>query len=130
MNAARWIHSLGWHALYPPSHRKQRGHEGACGTQRIITTGDHVWWRQTYTANGGTTWHTMLLFGERAERLKEKPIATGHEIEIVGYPHERSRRSRLEGSRQVTELYATAIRTTLKAPPIEPPASPAGLAGD
>jgi hypothetical protein len=75
-----------------------------------------------HTSDGGTTWHTVLLFGERAEKLKEKPIVTGQEIEVVGYPHERSRRSRLGGSRQVTELYATAIRTTFKDAPKAPAA--------
>jgi hypothetical protein len=64
--------------------------------------------------DGETTWHTILVFGERAAKLKERPIQTGQEIEIVGYPHERTRRSRFGSSRQVTELYATAIRTTLK----------------
>jgi hypothetical protein len=73
-----------------------------------------------HTDDGETTWHTVLVFGERAQKLKEKPIVTGQEIEIVGYPHERSRRTRDGGARLVTEVYATAIRTTLKDGPKPP----------
>jgi len=67
-----------------------------------------------HSAEGETTWHTVLVFGERAQRLQEKPIEKGQEIEIVGYPHDRERRTRDGLPRQVTELYATAIRRTLK----------------
>jgi hypothetical protein len=74
-----------------------------------------------HTADGETTWHTIVVFAERAQKLKDKPVVTGQEIEIVGYPHERSRRSRDGGSRRVTELYATAIRTTLNDSPKAPP---------
>jgi hypothetical protein len=73
-----------------------------------------------HTDDGETTWHTILVFGERAAKLKDKPIQTGQEIEIVGYPHERTRRSRFGSARQVTEVYATAIRTTLKDIPTAP----------
>jgi len=71
-----------------------------------------------HSEDGSTNWHTVLLFGDRAQKLKDKPIVTGQEIEIVGYPHQRTRRSREGGSRQVIEVYATAIRTTLKPPTV------------
>src|SRR6185436_18957762 len=63
-----------------------------------------------------TVWHTILVFGDRAGKLKEKNLAAGQEIEIVGYPHEREVQTRAGGKKTVTEIYATAIRTTLNKP--------------
>jgi hypothetical protein len=64
-----------------------------------------------------TIWHSILVFGDRAQKLKEKGVTRGQEIEVVGYPHERVITSRNGGSKTVTEIYATAIRTTLRQPP-------------
>jgi len=66
-----------------------------------------------------TIWHTVVVFGDRAQKLHEKGLTKGQEIEVVGYIHERqvnSVKSTAEdqGSKLVKELYATAIRTTLR----------------
>lgn len=36
-----------------------------------------------------TIWHTIVVFGDRAAKLKEKGLTPGQEVEIVGYVHER-----------------------------------------
>lgn len=65
-----------------------------------------------------TLWHAIVVFGDRAAKLKEKGLSKGQEIEVVGYIHERQVKSTGEGqeSKTVRELYATAIRTTLRKP--------------
>lgn len=60
-----------------------------------------------------TVWHSIVVFGDRARKLQEKGVSVGQEIEIVGYPHERTIRTQ-NGSKVITEIYATAIRTTLQ----------------
>lgn len=68
-----------------------------------------------------TIWHTVVLFGDRAAKLKEKGLTAGQEIEVVGYVHERQiKGSDSEKSKTVKEIYATAIRTTLRTPDDKP----------
>lgn len=67
-----------------------------------------------------TVWHSVLVFGDRAQKLQEKGITRGQEIEVVGYPHEREIINRTGGKKTVTEIYATVIRTTLRQPPGAP----------
>lgn len=64
-----------------------------------------------------TVWHSVLVFGDRAQKLQEKGVTRGQEIEVVGYPHEREIINRTGGKKTVTEIYATVIRTTLRQPP-------------
>ncbi len=59
--------------------------------------------------NGATSWHTVVAFGDRAERLRGV-VGRGDALEVVGYVHERSVRSRGGRPRQVQELYAAAIQ--------------------
>lgn len=64
---------------------------------------------------GNTTWHSIVVFGERAAKVHEKALTTGQEIEVVGYEHETKRRGRDGQLRR--EVRAAALRTTLKKPP-------------
>jgi hypothetical protein len=70
-----------------------------------------------------TIWHTVLVFGDRAEKLREKGLTRGQEIEVVGYVHEREITTDGKGPegkgghKTVREIYATAIRTTLRSAP-------------
>jgi len=64
-----------------------------------------------------TTWHSIVAFGERAKRLQEKPLNKGQEVEVVGYVHERISHPREGQEKVLRQIYATAIRTTLKTPP-------------
>lgn len=58
---------------------------------------------------GETTWHTIVAFGERAERLRGV-LHRGEIVEVVGYMHERSARTRGGQPRVVRELYAAVVR--------------------
>ncbi|MCC6236795.1 MAG: single-stranded DNA-binding protein [Dehalococcoidia bacterium] len=58
---------------------------------------------------GTTTWHTVVAFGDRAERLRGA-VGRGDALEVVGYFHERAVRARGGRPRQVRELYAAAVR--------------------
>lgn len=64
-----------------------------------------------------TEWYTVVAFGPWATRLREKGLVVGQEVEVVGYVHERERRARDGNTRRVREIYAAAVRTTLKQPP-------------
>jgi single-stranded DNA-binding protein len=56
-----------------------------------------------------TVWHTVLAFGERAKKL-EGTLQKGEIVEVVGYVHERQQRRRDGTTKQVSELYAVAVR--------------------
>ena len=58
---------------------------------------------------GETSWHTVVAFGDRAERLRGS-LSRGQAVEVIGYLHEREARTRNGGRRRVQELYATVIR--------------------
>lgn len=64
-----------------------------------------------------TTWYSVVVFGERARRLEEKGLVKGQEVEVVGYLHERQGRTRGGGTKVISQVYAAAVRTTLKRPP-------------
>lgn len=64
-----------------------------------------------------TRWYTVVAFGRWARRLREKGLEVGQEVEVVGYPHARGRRGRTGDTRTETQIYAAAVRTTLKDPP-------------
>ncbi len=57
-----------------------------------------------------TTWHTVLAFGERAEKLKES-LEKGGQVEVVGYRHFREATTRNGGSKTIEELYAVVVKT-------------------
>jgi single-stranded DNA-binding protein len=61
-----------------------------------------------------TIWHTIVVFGDRAQKLKEKGLTRGQEIEVVGYVHEREGKNQAGEPKKIQEIYATAIRTTLR----------------
>ena len=58
---------------------------------------------------GETAWHTVVAFGDRAERLRGV-LHRGGVVEVVGYLHERSARTRGGQPRVVRELYAAVVR--------------------
>ncbi len=64
-----------------------------------------------------TQWLRVVAFGELAKRLQDKPLVVGQEVEVVGFPHERERRTREGDTRHEQQLYAAAIRTSLKETP-------------
>ena len=55
-----------------------------------------------------TEWHTILAFGERAEQLRGT-LTKGEPVEVIGYQHERTIKSRNGQTKLVTEIYATAV---------------------
>lgn len=58
---------------------------------------------------GETTWHTILAFGERAEKLREG-LAKGQHLEVIGYLHQRERTTRSGETRIIDEVYATVVK--------------------
>jgi len=67
-----------------------------------------------------TSWHPIVVFGERAERI-ENMIAKGQMLEIIGYVHQRERHGRDGSTRRVEEIYATVIRQTHQPDPVQKP---------
>lgn len=60
---------------------------------------------------GETSWHSVVLFGARAEKLRESGLGKGDEVEVVGYPHEREKRNQKTGeTKMVTEVYAAVVK--------------------
>jgi single-stranded DNA-binding protein len=60
---------------------------------------------------GQTDWHRIVLFGDRAEKLREKGLGKGDEVQVVGYPHERERTNQQTGeTKTVTEIYAAVVK--------------------
>lgn len=55
-----------------------------------------------------TTWHQVLVFGERAQRLKGT-IQKGESVQVVGYLHRNERQGGDGAKREVEEVYAVAI---------------------
>lgn len=62
-----------------------------------------------HEAENKTTWHTVLAFGERAEKLKES-LEKGGQVEVVGYRHFREARTRNGQPKTVEELYAVVVK--------------------
>jgi single-stranded DNA-binding protein len=61
--------------------------------------------------DASTSWHTIRVFGDRAQRLQSSPdLAKGQQVEVIGYDHVRQVRARGGGTRDVHEIYAVAIR--------------------
>lgn len=58
---------------------------------------------------GQTTWHTVLAFGDRAEKLRET-LAKGQHVEVIGYLHQRERTTRSGETRMIDEVYATVVK--------------------
>lgn len=58
---------------------------------------------------GDTEWHTVVTFGDRAERLRDV-VHRGAVVEVIGYLHERTARARGGRPRVVQELYAAVVR--------------------
>ncbi|MGE0229252.1 MAG: single-stranded DNA-binding protein [Dehalococcoidia bacterium] len=61
------------------------------------------------TGEGGeASWHQVVAFGARAERLRGR-LTKGHQVEVVGYWHDREARTRGGRVQLVRELYAAAV---------------------
>lgn len=60
--------------------------------------------------DGGTTWETVVVFGEKAERLRGA-LQKGQTVEVVGYAHDREVRKRDGSVKTVHEIYAAVVRT-------------------
>jgi hypothetical protein len=56
-----------------------------------------------------TTWHQVLAFKQRAERVRES-VQRGDAVEVIGYTHEREQRRRDGSVRTVEEIYAVVIK--------------------
>jgi hypothetical protein len=63
--------------------------------------------------DGSTTWKDVLLFGERADRLREGTAPTkGQYVEVIGYVHEREVKGRHGTTRTVSDIYAVVVKTS------------------
>lgn len=64
-----------------------------------------------HPAPGETTWHKIVLFGSRAEKLRERGLGKGDEVGVVGYPHERERTDNKTGrTKTINEVYAAVVK--------------------
>jgi Single-strand binding protein family len=60
---------------------------------------------------GQTTWHSVVTFGARAEKLRDCGLEKGDDVAVIGYPHERERRNPKTGeTKTVTEIYAAVVK--------------------
>lgn len=59
-----------------------------------------------------TTWHTIVAFNERAQKLQEAGLSHGQEVTIVGYPHAREVPIREGKTKTVQEIYAVVVKAT------------------
>ena len=57
-----------------------------------------------------TIWHQVLVFGHRAEQLRDA-LVKGESVEVIGYVHERPAKS--DASKLIKEIYAALIKTKL-----------------
>jgi hypothetical protein len=64
--------------------------------------------------DGQTTWHTVLAFGPRAQKLEQRVSAgelpKGREVEVIGYAHTREQQGQNGKTRIVREVYAAAVK--------------------
>jgi hypothetical protein len=59
--------------------------------------------------DGSTTWHTIVVFGKKAEALRDS-LTKGQMVTIAGYPHERTISNPKTGAlRTMTEIYRAGI---------------------
>lgn len=65
-------------------------------------------------ATDKTTWHTIVAFDARAERLQaavnNDELPKGASVQVIGYRHTREVPTRNGGNKKVTEIYAVAVR--------------------
>lgn len=59
--------------------------------------------------NNTTTWHTILAFGERAEKLKES-LKKGDAVEVIGYKHVRDTKTRDGKTKTIEEIYGVVFK--------------------
>ena len=64
--------------------------------------------------DGQTSWHSVLAFGNRAERLQRRvqagELTQGREVDVVGYLHTNTRPGKDGTPRKVQEVYAVAVK--------------------
>jgi len=61
-----------------------------------------------HNPDNSTTWHQVLAFNQRAERLKDV-LRKGEPVQVVGYTHTRESRGRDGQMRTIAELYAVTV---------------------
>jgi single-stranded DNA-binding protein len=59
--------------------------------------------------DGKTTWHTILAFGERAEKLKDS-LTKGQLVEVVGYLHVKEKPIRGGRVKRIEEIYSVVVK--------------------
>jgi single-stranded DNA-binding protein len=64
--------------------------------------------------DGATKWHTILAFGERAQKLEQRvtagEVVKGREVEVIGYPHTSEKQSKNGKTKVVREVYAVVVK--------------------
>ncbi len=71
-----------------------------------------------------TEWYPIVCFGDWAKRVQNKGLTVGQEVEVVGFVHPKERRLRDGNTRIEKQIYAVAVRTTLRQPRPESSSSP------
>jgi hypothetical protein len=56
-----------------------------------------------------TTWHPIVVFGERAQQLRADALTKGDLISVIGYAHERTWTDRQGHQRTEVQIYAAVI---------------------
>lgn len=57
-----------------------------------------------------TTWYTVRVFRERAQRLREAEHKKGQPVEVIGYRHVHEQQTRAGEPRTVEEIYAVVVK--------------------
>ncbi|MCC7364839.1 MAG: single-stranded DNA-binding protein [Dehalococcoidia bacterium] len=97
-----------------PEHERLtiRGRIGAALNFRVTANGVPIarFPVAVHRDDGGTTWETVVVFGEKAERLRGA-LQKGQTVEVVGYAHDREVPKRDGSLKTVHEIYAAVVRT-------------------
>jgi hypothetical protein len=59
--------------------------------------------------DGSTTWHTVVAFDERAQKLHET-LTKGQSVQVIGYLHEREAKTKGGQPKIVQEVYAAVVK--------------------
>lgn len=60
---------------------------------------------------GVTTWHKIVVFGERAQKMRDGALSKGDEVEVIGYEHTKTCTDAKTGQeKQEVELYAAVVK--------------------
>jgi single-stranded DNA-binding protein len=92
------------------------GRLGKTPTFRTTTKGTRVgkFPLAVHLEDGSTTWHTVLAFAARAQKLEQRVTAgelpKGREVDVIGYAHTREQQGKNGKTRIVREIYAAAVK--------------------